>query len=104
MNSAIRKKIIYFICNERKSEWIYFEDLVKNINPEYFSNTDESGKSIKGIVFLTVVDSAKQTLILNNIEKTLNELIKKDIIEEKTPETENDYTPKIIPEKIYRCK
>ena len=104
MNSAITKKIIYFLCNERKNEWIYFEDLIKNINPEYFSKTDISGKNIKGTLFWTGVDSVKQLSILNNFEKTLNDLINKDIIEEKSIESKQDYAPKMIPEKMYRCK
>ena len=104
MNSAIRKKIIYFICNERKSEWIYFEDLIKNINPEYFSNTDVSGKNIKGTLFWTIADSAKQASILNNFENILNELEYDDIIEEKPIESKSDYAPKIRPTKMYRCK
>ena len=104
MNSTITKKIIYFLCNERKGEWIYFEDLIKNINPEYFSKTDISGKNIKDTLFWTGVDSVKQLSILNHFEKTLNELINKDIIEEKSTESKQDYAPKMMPEKMYRCK
>ena len=96
MNSTLTKKIIYFICNERKGEWIYFEDIIKNINPEYFSNTYVSGKNIKDALVWTIADSAKQASILNNFEKTLDELIKKDIIEEKLVESKPDYVPTII--------
>lgn len=69
MDSALTKKIIYFVCNERKGEWIYFKDLIKNINPEYFSKTDVSSKNIKGALFWTITDSAKQASILNNFKK-----------------------------------
>jgi hypothetical protein len=104
MNSILTKKIIDFICNERKGKWIFFEDIIKNINPEYFSNTDVSGKNIKDALVWVGIDSVKQTLILDNFTKTLDELIKKDIIEEKLVESKPDYVPKIIPEKMYRCK
>ena len=83
MDSALTKKIIDFVCNERKGEWIYFEDLIKNINPEYFSKTDISGKNIKGTMFWTIADSAKQASILNNFEIILNKLEIGSIIEEK---------------------
>ena len=107
MNPTLTKKIIDFICNERKGDWIYFEDIIKNINPEYFLNTDVSGKNIKDALVWIGIDSVKQTLILDNFKKTLGELIKKDIIEEKLVESKPDYAPKIpkiIPEKMYRCK
>ena len=104
MNSALTKKIIYFICNERKGEWIYFDDLIKNINPEYFSDTDVSEKNIKGTLFWKIVDSAKQTSILNDFENILNKLENDDIIEEKSTDAGMDYAPKIRPNKMYRCK
>ena len=104
MNSALTKKIIYLICNERKGKWIYFEDLIENINPEYFSKTDVSGKSIKVTLLWEGFDYVKRESILDNFKKTLNELIKKDIIEEKSPESEPDYTLKNIPKKMYKCK
>jgi len=104
MDSALTKKIIYFVCNERKGEWIYFEDLIKNINPEYFSKTDISGKNIKGTLFWTIADSAKQASILNNFEMILNKLETDSIIEEKPIESKLDYVQEIIPKKMYRCK